>query len=84
MPQRDGVDEALHVLAGRLAGDPSAPRYLEAGRGDAPPETLLGAQALDQAVCTALDLDPETVATIRRQLAAEPSVTGKRYAGVTR
>ena len=38
-------------------------------------------QALDQAVCTALDLDPETVATIRRQLAAEPSVTGKRYGG---
>ena len=37
-------------------------------------------QALDQAVCTALDLDPETVATIRRHLAAEPSVTGKRYA----
>ena len=36
-------------------------------------------QALDQAVCTALDLDPETVATIRRHLAAEPSVTGKRY-----
>ena len=38
-------------------------------------------QALDQAVCTALDLDPETVATIRRHLAAEPSVTGKRYGG---
>ena len=38
-------------------------------------------QALDQAVCTALDLDPETVATIRRHLAAEPSVTGRRYGG---
>ena len=37
-------------------------------------------QALDQAVCTVLDLDLETVATIRRHLAAEPSVTGKRYA----
>ena len=37
-------------------------------------------QALDKAVCTALALDPETVATIRRHLAAEPSVTGKRYA----
>ncbi len=36
-------------------------------------------QALDHAVCTALALDPETVATIRRHLAAEPSVTGKRY-----
>lgn len=38
-------------------------------------------QALDQAVCTALSLDPEIVATIRRHLAAKPSVTGKRYAG---
>ena len=37
-------------------------------------------QALDQAVCTALALDPETVATIRRHLAAEPSITAKRYA----
>lgn len=36
-------------------------------------------QALDQAVCTALDLDPETVATIRRHLAAEPSITAQRY-----
>ena len=36
-------------------------------------------QALDRAVCTALDIDPETVATIRRHLAAEPSITSKRY-----
>ena len=37
--------------------------------------------ALDDAVCGALDLDPERVAAIRRQLAAEPSVTDRRYAG---
>ena len=35
--------------------------------------------ALDDAVTNALNLDPETVATIRAQIAAEPSVTGKRY-----
>ena len=38
-------------------------------------------KALDDAVCAALAIDGETVATIRRQLAMEPSVTGKRYAG---
>ena len=37
--------------------------------------------ALDAAICTTLDIDPETVHTIRRSLAAEPSVTGKRYTG---
>ena len=37
---------------------------------------------LDAAVCGALDIDPERVATIRRHLAAEPSVTGKRYDGL--
>ena len=36
--------------------------------------------ALDSAVCAALDIDLETVHTIPRSLAAEPSVTGKRYA----
>ena len=39
-------------------------------------------RALDDAVCEALGLDEERVATIRRNLAAEPSVTGKRYAGL--
>ena len=39
-------------------------------------------RALDDAVCAALGLDAERVATIRRNLAAEPSVTGKRYAGL--
>lgn len=39
-------------------------------------------RALDDAVCAALGLDGERVATIRRNLAAEPSVTGKRYAGL--
>ena len=38
--------------------------------------------ALDEAVCDALGLDGERVATIRRNLAAEPSVTGRRYAGL--
>ena len=37
---------------------------------------------LDAAVCAALDIDPERVATMRRHLAAEPSVTGKRYDGL--
>ena len=36
---------------------------------------------MDDAVCTALGLDAELVSIVRRQLAAEPSVTGKRYAG---
>ena len=39
-------------------------------------------RALDDAVCDALGLDGERVAAIRRNLAAEPSVTGKRYAGL--
>ena len=39
-------------------------------------------RALDVAVCDALGLDGERVETIRRNLAAEPSVTGKRYAGL--
>ena len=39
-------------------------------------------RALDDAVCAALGLDGELVATIRRNLAAEPSVTGRRYSGL--
>ncbi len=39
-------------------------------------------RALDDAVCGALELDDERVATICRNLAAEPSITGKRYAGL--
>ena len=39
-------------------------------------------RALDDAVGDALGLDAERVATIRRSLAAEPPVTGKRYAGL--
>ena len=38
-------------------------------------------RALDDAVASALDLDGETVAAVRRNLAMEPSVTGRRYAG---
>ena len=37
-------------------------------------------RALDDAVCAALGADAETVSEIRRQLSAEPSVTGRRYA----
>ena len=36
-------------------------------------------RALDVEVVSALGLDEETVASIRRSLAAEPSVTGRRY-----
>lgn len=39
-------------------------------------------QGLDAAVIDALGLDAEEVGSIRRQLAMEPSVTGKRYAGL--
>ena len=35
--------------------------------------------ALDRAVVSALDIDPEIVASIRRELAREPSITGKPY-----
>ena len=38
-------------------------------------------QGLDAAVVDALGLDAEEVGSIRRQLAMEPSVTGKRYVG---
>ena len=37
-------------------------------------------RALDGAVCAALGLDGEIAEEIRRSLAAEPSVTGRRYA----
>ena len=39
-------------------------------------------RALDDAVIATLGLDGEMVATIRRSLAMEPSVTGRRYAGI--
>ena len=35
--------------------------------------------ALDAAVCAALGVEAEVIATIRRQLSAEPSITGNRY-----
>ena len=41
-------------------------------------------QGLDAAVVAALGLDAEEVDGIRRQLAMEPSVTGRRYAGFER
>ena len=36
-------------------------------------------RTIDDTVCAALGLDEEMVSTIRRQLAAEPAVTGKRF-----
>ncbi len=39
-------------------------------------------RALDEAVIATLGLDGEMVATIRRSLAMEPSVTGRRYVGI--
>ena len=38
--------------------------------------------SLDESVCAALNIDPEMVAGIRRQLAAEPSVTGRQFFGL--
>ena len=38
-------------------------------------------RALDDAVVDALGVDAETVAAVRRSLAAEPSITGRRYTG---
>ena len=36
-------------------------------------------KALDRSVASALDINPEIIAAIRRELAREPSVTGKPY-----
>ena len=38
-------------------------------------------RALDEAVKNALELNGQKLANIRRTLADEPSVTGRRYAG---
>ena len=38
-------------------------------------------RALDGAVCDALEVGPDRVTTIRRQIAVEPSVTDNRYSG---
>ena len=38
-------------------------------------------RALDDELCDALAVDGETVEAIRRNLSAEPAVTGKRYSG---
>ena len=77
VPNLTGLDESavkrMAVAYGSLAGEPLLPlpqMDADAVRG-----------ALDDVVCDALDLDPERIATIRRHLAAEPSVTDRRYAG---
>ena len=36
-------------------------------------------QQIDDAVCKALDLDGEWIATVRRELSREPSVTDRRH-----
>ena len=38
---------------------------------------------LDEAVCDALELDPEMIDNIRRSLAQEPSITGRRFQGMS-
>ena len=40
-------------------------------------------RALDEAVCDALGLDTEMVDNIRRSLAEEPSITGRRFRGMS-
>ena len=40
-------------------------------------------RALDEAVCDALALDSEMVGNIRRSLAEEPSITGRRFRGMS-
>ena len=36
-------------------------------------------RSLDESVCAALNIDPELVAGIKRQLAVEPSITGRQF-----
>ena len=39
-------------------------------------------RSLDESVCAALNIDPEIVAGIRRQLVSEPSITGEQFFGL--
>ena len=68
--------DAVRTLS-RAYDDLSASEVLPLPRMDICPTR----RALDDAVCAALGLDGETAAEIRRSLAAEPSVTGRRYGG---
>ena len=67
----EGAIETLTVTYDALAEDV----LLSLPRMDADPVR----RDMDDAVCAALGLDVELVSTVRRQLAVEPSVTGKRY-----
>ena len=69
----DGPRDALAAAFARLKDEPLAPFP----RMDEDPVR----HAIDEAVTEALGLDPEWVAGIRRELAREPSITNKRWAG---
>ena len=69
----EGPRDALAAAFERLKDEPLAPFPMM----DEDPVRL----AIDEAVTEALGLDPEWVAGIRRELAREPSVTNKRWAG---
>ena len=69
----DGPRDALAAAFERLKDEPLAPFPMM----DEDPVR----RAIDEAVTEALGLDPEWVAGIRRELAREPSVTNKRWAG---
>ena len=69
----EGPRDALAAAFERLKDEPLAPFP----QMDEDPVRL----AIDEAVTDALGLDPEWVAGIRRELAREPSVTNKRWAG---
>ena len=69
----EGPRDALAAAFERLKDEPLAPFP----QMDEDPVRL----AIDEAVTEALGLDAEWVAGIRRELAREPSVTNKRWAG---
>ena len=70
-------DDAIKILVGAYDAYANT-TLLPLPQMDADPVRIL----LDDAVCAALGIDAEEVATIRRHIAAEPSVTGKRYRGL--
>ena len=69
----EGPRDALAAAFERLKDEPLAPFPMM----DEDPVR----RAIDEAVTEALGLDPEWVAGIRRELAREPSVTNRRWAG---
>ena len=71
---RELDDKAIHLLSATYDSSAETP-LLPLPQMDA----CNTRRAIDDAVCAALGLDEELVSTIRRQLAAEPAVTGKRF-----